>query len=519
MNSIWRQIYLHLKQYSGLYLLTFLGLALRFWRYDNYLAFTWDQGRDAWMITKIASGDFTLIGPTSGLPGFFLGPLWYYAGVPGGILTNFNPYGISLWYILLGSTSLPIFWLISEKLFPNYQDKVWKWLLSISLIFSVGSIEGSIFIWNPLISLPLVSGGLYALLRARQSRWWLSLSFLLWALTLQSEFAYAVFFIVPLFILIPWIRQRRDWRDFLTAGLAIGVTLVPQLLFELRNGFIMSKSLFASLLDQEKNIGWLHLWRKRPEELWWATQEILFPSGDVYKLLTLAIITLVGLAVVLIWLHNRQKTKLVDWPSQVYYWQIISLLVVIPYVFYLVWRGNYGNFFSYYLTPHFIFILPLLIFALRWLSEKVTSKIGRLVACLVILAIFVSVGDFMAKRIINEPSRSGLTTMIRAVETMYAWQTESTVPLENTAFRIFTPNGQTEHYDYLIHWYAKKNDLAIPSTIKNEQTKIWYILIEPDRQAWEGRFLPWYQEATKYGQLLKATDVGDLRLEAWSKTN
>ncbi len=67
-----------------------------FYNYPNFLYFINDQGRDALKLQSIVSGDLTLIGPTSGLAGFFLGPLWYYVGVQGYILSKANPYGISL---------------------------------------------------------------------------------------------------------------------------------------------------------------------------------------------------------------------------------------------------------------------------------------------------------------------------------------------------------------------------------------------------------------------------------------
>lgn len=64
--------------------LSFLALSLvvRLVDIKNVLFFTWDNGRDFFAIQKIAQGDITLIGPTTGLQGWFLGPFWYYLRIP-----------------------------------------------------------------------------------------------------------------------------------------------------------------------------------------------------------------------------------------------------------------------------------------------------------------------------------------------------------------------------------------------------------------------------------------------------
>ncbi len=69
-------------QQRWLWLFLIIGCAVRFFNLSESLYFTYDQGRDAYAIQRIVHGDLTLIGPTTGLEGFFTGPAWYYAGVP-----------------------------------------------------------------------------------------------------------------------------------------------------------------------------------------------------------------------------------------------------------------------------------------------------------------------------------------------------------------------------------------------------------------------------------------------------
>src|SRR5260221_4690998 len=100
-------------------LFVLLGFLLRIWNFHNSLYFIYDQGRDAVALEKIVSGHPVLVGPTTGLGGLFLVPLWYYISLPGFLLTGGNPYGMCLWAIFLSCLALPMFWFLAHKLFPE----------------------------------------------------------------------------------------------------------------------------------------------------------------------------------------------------------------------------------------------------------------------------------------------------------------------------------------------------------------------------------------------------------------
>src|SRR5258708_2625696 len=92
-------------------------LALRLWNIQNSLYFIYDQGRDAVKLAELLRGQITLIGPTTGISGLFLGPLWYYINVPGFLLTHGNPMGLAIWAIFLSALVLPFVWWLGEKFF------------------------------------------------------------------------------------------------------------------------------------------------------------------------------------------------------------------------------------------------------------------------------------------------------------------------------------------------------------------------------------------------------------------
>jgi 4-amino-4-deoxy-L-arabinose transferase-like glycosyltransferase len=84
-----------LKNKKGIIFLTglilLMALFLRIYKINTNLIFVYDQGRDALIIRDILKGKLTLIGPTTGIPGFFLGPFYYYLITPFYWLGKGNP--------------------------------------------------------------------------------------------------------------------------------------------------------------------------------------------------------------------------------------------------------------------------------------------------------------------------------------------------------------------------------------------------------------------------------------------
>ena len=329
-----------IKTHRYFILFILFSIIVRLWSISDSLFFTWDNGRDFFAVKQIVEGDLTLIGPTSGLQGFFLGPLWFYLGVPGYILSGASPFGFLLSYILLGFVSLPMFWVISHELFKNKKVAI---LSAYILTILPGSIWGTIRVWNPLIAIPLMSGVFLSLLKARESKFYLGLAFFLLGLTLQSEFAYAIFYSLVLFTLIPWIRRKFDIKDFLIAAISFGSTLLPQILFELRHNFIMTNSLFRAMSgDNQEKITWAHHFSQRPSQLLMATKDLFIRGGaeSIWPALIILSLLIVGLHVAINkkYLKNEKESQ--------FAWNLISILAILPYPFYMIWKGNNGYFFE-----------------------------------------------------------------------------------------------------------------------------------------------------------------------------
>ena len=493
-----------------------LSIFFRFFHLQDRLYFIYDQGRDALKFQEILQGNLTLVGPTSGLAGFFLGPLWFYAGVPGAILGGGNPYVISAWYIFLSLCAIPGFWLLSKKIFP----RPWNAICFALLCLIPGSIHGSTFIWNPLLSIPLMTYSFLFFLDARKSRSALFFAFLFLALTLQSEFAYAIFFIVPLFFLIPWIRQKIQWKDFFISAGAIGITLIPQIAFELKNNFILTKSLLSGVGGTQSSISLLELWKIRPAQLLNSISSLLLGFSEQKNLFIIPFGVILFLALIFMIFKRRPTLHVLLHPVEaVYSKTLLILFTVLPLAGYMAWTGNRGYFFEYYVTPHFIFLTPMIVLCGYFLwNLKITPFFQHLTRFLVGLACFgwifqtaTYVNDFIFRPINN----AGLHKLEQAVDQLYTWNKQSSGP---TAMLVFTPAYQNEQYDYLISWKAKSKQVSQPPSIRQGNETNWFVLMEKnDSDISKFRFNEWYPLATAGGMLKERKQIGILELEWWQK--
>lgn len=513
-----------------------IALWLRWTNLDNRLYFIYDQGRDMVAISAIAAGDLTLVGPTTGLQGLFLGPLWYYLGLPGFVISNGNPWLQAYWYIAWGCLFIPLTYLISTQLFSRRHNRL---LILAALTLCPGAIIAGVFIWNPLISVPLMALAWLGLGQAHKSRWWLLVGFGALALTLQSEFAYMVFILPIMWLLIGWLsipnnplskttqnlitnwwqQLFRNKLNYFLSTSAVFATLLPQALFEIRHNFIMSRSLISGLADASNQASWWWLLRHRPLQIMHALGEAIVGSGSSWQ-------TLAGGAALLFALFGCYIAWRWQWQNanQQRFWQVGSILFLAPLVGMSIWRGNHGNFFSYYLTPHFIFLLPLAFLGWKNIVTLFASKlihkwpvffskiyylqtiigIATLVVWLTLAKPYFHYGVFFVT------NNAGLMAMETAIAQLYNWRSQFN---NQGAIRFFTPNVFTEHYDYLSYQQANKLGIDPAPTVRIKDEPI-FVLQEPAGYQ-ETYAAGWLKDSTENMYLVEEMQVGVLKLSIW----
>lgn len=521
--SVWARFVLSIKIHWQLILYCLAGILFRIWNFRNSLYFIYDQGRDAWVLEKMAHGDFVLVGPTSGLQGFFLGPLWYYLGVPGYWLSQGNPFGMNVWYILLSCVSLPLAWWLSHRLFNN---RWWAVISALLLSFTPGPVIASLTVWNPLIAAPLLLAFVFALDRSLAGgKWrlaWLATAYLLLGFTLHSEFAYAIFLIGPGVLAYPWLRGKVErpqvFKELAIIAAAMAITFVPQVLFDFRNQHLLSKSLLFGLQDHSRTVSWEYMLENRPYHLWGKTSDLLIGDGETRNKLLPFIFASLGIGTATIAWHLRKRFPKFSVDDRL--WTIVLCGVILPYIGFSLWRGNDGNFFFYYLTPHYIFLLPLITRGLQKIVDEATliklKPLGIAIVAGILTMFAIRSFNFWQASVNTTTNNAGMAKMVDAVDQVYDWR-QSANPTTPFVTRVFTANFLTENYDYLLEWRAAQRNMPVPEKQRNPAEQEWYVLIE-SRPAEDNQFFqPWYYEATKGGTLRDRTQHGVVTVEKWSR--
>src|SRR6266568_4013739 len=108
-----------LKNKSNLIVLFILILAafLRLYMIGYYMTFLGDEGRDVLVVYNILHGHLTLLGPTSSVGGFFLGPIYYYFMAPFLWAFNYNPVGPAVMIGLLGVATVWLVYKVTREFF------------------------------------------------------------------------------------------------------------------------------------------------------------------------------------------------------------------------------------------------------------------------------------------------------------------------------------------------------------------------------------------------------------------
>src|SRR5258706_1167643 len=132
---------------SNLILLGIIILAafLRLYRIRDYLTFLGDEGRDVLVAYNILHGHLTLLGPTSSVGGFFLGPIYYYFMAPFLWIFQYDPVGPAVMIAILGIATVWLVYKIGSEFFGTKAGLIASFLYSISpLVISYSRSS-----WNP----------------------------------------------------------------------------------------------------------------------------------------------------------------------------------------------------------------------------------------------------------------------------------------------------------------------------------------------------------------------------------
>lgn len=466
---------------------------LRTYRISDYLGFWYDQGRDAIVISDLLHKfKFFLIGPTTGIEGIFLGPFYYYLMAPFYWLGRGNPVVPAIFLAVLSVATIYLIYRIGAKYMGH-----WAGIIAACLYtFSFQLIGYNRWLSNPT-PLPFFATALVwwilDIVHGSKKAWIWVTSGLFLGLCLQLEAASATFFLPALVVITIIYRKEIPFsvRKVLGFLVAFGVTLVPQLWFNLRNQNILFNS-FNRFLVEDKSF--------QTEVTNFYSQRLTFYFEAFTNKFVLnhqaaiALVILTGIFFVFSWKVLPRKSLVV-----LLVWWLTPMSILLFY------HGNHGYVWDYYFTgiyPVVCLVLGIVFYGFmvrhylwfKWLPLVVlTISIGQNLQISYDHYVRNDIAPFIA-----------LTQVRQAVDWVY--QDAQDQPFN---FDVYVPPVLYESYKYVFSWLGETNYRRQPNT---ELVKRLYTLREPDGE--HPQFLAkWMVRQAGIGTIDKTTSFGSIIIE------
>lgn len=467
---------------------------VRVYRQSDLLGFYYDQGRDALKVADILTfRDLPAIGPTTGLSGIFLGPFWFYFLAPFYWLARGNPALAASFVGLVDSLTVLLLYFLGKRFFSQKTG----FLAAVFWAFSFGLIRSARWFSNPsplpFFTVILLWGLGEWLINKNQK--WLPVVFASLAISSQLEAASAVFYFPAILILVWQFRVRlKDLfrnRWFWTGVAIFALSLVPQIGFELKNNFLMTRNLlgfFTGRVNTDTGQSWAMPTREIIKERLSWYYRAFFNNLDPNLKLTFwsFLFWFVGL---LFYFVKRRSQFL----------RLLLIFWLTPLVFLFFFVGNYGNLYDYYLTGFFpAFIL---------LSAYFLTSLPNM-AVLFFLVYFLWQNGGLIKGYltagVDGPENITLGNQKQAVEWVCQDRKEARFNVD-----VYVPPVIPYAWDYLWQWYGCQELDCCPS---RSQEGLLYTIWEVDPPHPE-RLNAWLERQSRIGKIKKRVRFGGIGIE------
>jgi 4-amino-4-deoxy-L-arabinose transferase-like glycosyltransferase len=479
------------KEFIILYVVILIGAFLRLEGvFTNSFAFTYDVGRDMLSLWEIVyNHKIILIGATTGIPGVFYGPWWYYLLSPFFLIFSGDPQGIALIMAIIGILSIPLFYIFGKRRGGRFLG------LSLALLTSVSPslISLSSQIWNPNIApffvllVLLVLERIYTLKNKVKSYYFFALGLLL-ALNIDIEILWGILFsigvLVSFFILY---RKSVNLKKILYLFFGALIILSPRIIFELRHSFIMTKSFLAFLSDKtiDQKVDFYRFLENRTLFHIDEFSKTFIQANNIISILIFVFTIFIAI------LLYKKGSLLIK--------QFTLTSIIILIVFYV------GSFiFPHALWPHYFVGLPIiyiLLFCLSLYLLKVKLK-NNLIPGLILAVLFVlTINSMSVIQNLNKPLWQGDASVYRnQLEVIdYAYMEANGKPFK---YVTYTPPVYDYTYQYLFKWYGKNKYKYEPVV----EAPTAFFILEPD-PGYEDRANQWLKQREGDGKIIKSTTL------------
>ncbi|MCL5785027.1 MAG: hypothetical protein M1142_06785 [Patescibacteria group bacterium] len=496
------------KLYYGLVLVILIcATVLRVWRIDQLLGFYYDQGRDAIAISKILDGNLTLIGPTTGIEGVFLGPFYYYFLAPGYFLGQGNPVVASYWQTLVIMGGLLVTFFIS-RIYFSFVTGIFSLFL---MTFSFSEIKLDRWLSNPTPALffaPLAV--LFLSLSFSSPLPFLPLAALSLGILLQLEASSGFFLTVVTFLLIIVFKKRFNLKVIVISVLTFGLTLLPQILFELRHNFLLTKTLFGfaggKVQTESRATFQIPTMRVIEDRLNFYSvtflEKLKLNFDPKFSMLFVAFLIFCLLFILKNW--SKPVVKVMA------FWFLGLLLC------FLFYNGNYGQINTYYFVTVFpiFFIFAALFLEGLWKINVLKPIVVLLLALFLYDQLPLSFNYLSSG--VDGDTTIALGNQVEAVK--YVINDASNTPYNWDAY---VPPIIPYTYTYLFQYYSKKlHKQAVSQLASNLYTihETDYTIHETDTSHPE-RENTWLKRQDSIGKIIKTVKFGGVVVERRNRVN
>lgn len=465
------------------------------------MPFTMDQGRDLVEVRQIwVNKDIKLIGPTTSINGVHLGPFYYYLISIPFLLFNGSPTSILVWQIFWLQSSIFCLFLAFYK-----KNKLLATVSAILLLFSPVGFYTSRYFWNAsftpgfiLLFLIFFYKSLYE--DNPQNDYLLGL---LVGISLQLEAAFGII-LLPFVIL--WLLIKKSTVPKYSRVIFIFfLTLLPQLIFELKHHFSMTKVLLGEFLGKSSILGDKLGINERLPQRWQVFKEVIRESSHLpfkYLFPGLIIVLLVGSFFLL-------KKKFT--PEQLVAKRLFAVstsLILFSVCFYLLYGSLLKNWYVFSLSS--IICLSFSSAACLFIGSFPSAK--NILFLFVVLSLVYAVSsqvDYLKSSFLPSNDPSGYKNQLSVIDDIYKHADGEGFVVYN-----YLPSIYDYPFQYLFWWYGKTkygympNDLAYlprqpeyiperesflhPTKPISSQSKTFLIIQKGDNkthfQSWLGNF-------------------------------
>lgn len=498
-SDMWISARNEIKSHPVVYILLFIILLfaffLRVYRVSDLMQFYYDQGRDALVIWDLwHKGKPFLIGPITGLIGIFLGPFFYYLIAPFYLIGGGDPAYPAVFLAFLTVCALGVMYYLGWQMQSRATGLIAVTIGGVSYYM----VLAGRWLSNPtpiLLTSVLLFLSLWKIITTKNDKWWLAVALLV-GISMHFESASAIFYIPMVGAFFLWqifenknanakLERRKAFSIYFFSILIFIFTLLPQLLFNFRHDNLLFNN-FSKLFFQEKGfqLDIMEVLHTRLKYFWDVFASKIYHGEPKYRYF-FTLFALGGL------LYNQKSLT-----SQKVF-PLFLIFLGVPMIGYILFQGNYGNMYDYYMTGYYLPMLLLFSLGLGALWQSPAGKIIVLVFFLYFLKPNLELDRNYLRAGVDGPTDVRLKSELQGVDWVYDNARTHNMQTFNTD--VYVPPVIPHSYDYLFLWQgtirqAQGCSEPLCGNVKEPQVETVYLLYEvdpphPERlSAWLNRY-------------------------------